>query len=50
MSILLMALLAIFAGVSSAAGGPDMACCGAPGNVLKMACCIHNLAMQCCHF
>jgi hypothetical protein len=51
LSIVLVALQAIFAGVSFAATGhPDMACCGAPGNVARMACCVYNLAMQCCHF
>jgi hypothetical protein len=46
----LVALGAVLAGTSFAAGGPFMPCCFNPttGAAHSMACCIYNLAMQCC--
>jgi hypothetical protein len=46
----LIAIGAVFAGTSFASGGPFMPCCFNPasGTANHMACCIYNLAMQCC--
>jgi hypothetical protein len=40
----------VLAGTSFASGGPFMPCCFNPatGAAHGMACCIYNLAMQCC--
>ena len=50
LTTVLTALGAIFAGTSFAAGGPFMPCCFNPatGAANSMACCIYNVAMQCC--
>lgn len=50
LTTVLIALGAVLAGSSFAAGGPFMPCCFNPtsGAAHSMACCIYNLAMQCC--
>jgi hypothetical protein len=46
----LIVIGAAFAATSFASGGPFMPCCFNPatGAAHSMACCIYNVAMQCC--
>lgn len=50
LTTVLIGIAAVFAGMSMASGGPFMPCCFNPatGAAHGMACCIYNLAMQCC--